>query len=227
MLTKAGGPEVLQCVEIPFEPRGPGQWRVRVRAAGVGSTDLTMLAGNYAFAPRIRFVPGYEIAGTVDAAAVILNDVTAWQMIHRVARVRPGQTAAVTGAAGGVGTALRPLIASCAPSNLTVQILARIPGDIPPRMCGLDISTNRAALVIRGLIHILAGERPWLKLADHAPISLLSRPYRQPARDARSVLPSVTLGFIFDCAGHVGTSGAVMIRKTGMLGSIFSIASIR
>ena len=145
-------------------------------------------AGNYAFAPRIRFVPGYEIAGTVDAAAVILNDVTAWQMIHRV---------------------------------------ARIPGDIPPWMCGLDISTSRAALVIRDLIHVFAGERPWLKLADHAPISLLSRPYRQPARDARSVLPSVTLGFIFDCAGYVGTSGAVMIRKTGMLGSIFSIASTR
>ena len=156
MLPEAGGPAVLQRVELPMEPPGPGQLRVRVRAAGVGSTDLTVIAGNYSFAPKIPFVPGYEIAGTVDAlgddvtgwqigqrvaaltvyggfseylvreaehfipipdgvsdvqaAAVILNYVTAWQMIHRVARVQPGQTALVTGAAGGVGTALLQLL---------------------------------------------------------------------------------------------------------------------
>jgi len=156
MLRKAGGPEVLQCVELPVEPPNPGQLRVRVRAAGVGSTDLIMLTGKYMFAPKIPFVPGYEIAGTVeaiasgvvgfeigqrvaaltvhggfgellvreardflpipdavsdvDAAAVILNYVTAWQMIHRVAKVQAGETALVTGAAGGVGTAALQLL---------------------------------------------------------------------------------------------------------------------
>jgi len=156
MLTRKGGPEVLQVVELPIEQPGPGQLRVRVRAAGVGATDLTMLAGNYMFAPKIPFVPGYEVAGVVDAigggatgfdlgqrvaaltvyggfaellvreaehflpvpigvsdrdaAAVILNYVTAWQMIHRVAKVRAGQTALVTGAAGGVGTAALQLL---------------------------------------------------------------------------------------------------------------------
>jgi len=40
MITKPGGPEVLQVVELSVEPPGPGQLRVRVRAAGVGSTDL-------------------------------------------------------------------------------------------------------------------------------------------------------------------------------------------
>jgi NADPH:quinone reductase-like Zn-dependent oxidoreductase len=155
MLTRVGGPEVLQCVVLPIEPPGPGQLRVRIHAAGVGSTDLTMLTGGYAFAPKIPFVPGYEVAGIVDAigagvagfhvgqrvaaltvhggfgeflvresehfvpipdavsdvkaAAVILNYITAWQMIHRVAHVLPGQTALVTGAAGGVGTALLQL----------------------------------------------------------------------------------------------------------------------
>ena len=34
------------------------------------------------------------------------NGVTAWQMVHRAARVRPGQTVVVHGAAGGVGTLL-------------------------------------------------------------------------------------------------------------------------
>src|SRR5512136_1222804 len=67
MLTRKGGPEVLQVVDLPLQEPGPGQLRVRVRAAGVGATDLTTLEGSYAFAPRMPFVPGYEIAGVVDA----------------------------------------------------------------------------------------------------------------------------------------------------------------
>jgi NADPH:quinone reductase len=156
MLPRAGGPDVLQIVDLPVEPPGPGQLRIKVRAAGVGATDLIVLAGKYSFAPKIPLVPGYEVAGVVDgigagvtsfrigqrvaaltvyggfgellvreaehfspvpdevsdvqAAGVILNYVTAWQMIHRVAKVRSGQTALVTGAAGGVGTAALQLL---------------------------------------------------------------------------------------------------------------------
>ena len=40
------------------------------------------------------------------AAAATMNGVTAWQMVHEVARVRPGQTVLVHGASGGVGTLL-------------------------------------------------------------------------------------------------------------------------
>ena len=184
MLTRKGGPEVLEVVELPVGTPGPGQLRVRVRAAGVGSTDLIMLAGSYPYAPKIPFVPGYEVAGVVDAigagvagfevgqrvaaltvyggfaellvreaehflpvpdgvsdrdaAAVILNYVTAWQMIHRVAKVRPGQTALVTGAAGGVGTAALQLLmlagvktygAASAPKHDIVRSLGAIPID--------------------------------------------------------------------------------------------------
>jgi hypothetical protein len=82
MLTEAGGPEVLQCVELPMERAGPGQLRVRVRAAGVGSTDLTVIAGNYSFAPKMPFVPGYDIAGTIDA---IGPGVIGFQLDQRVA----------------------------------------------------------------------------------------------------------------------------------------------
>jgi NADPH2:quinone reductase len=156
MITRPGGPEVLQTLELPIVEPGPGELRVAVRASGVGVTDLTMLAGDYMFAPKIPFVGGYEIAGVVEAVgadvtgfrvgqrvaaltvhggfaerlvrgaehfvpipdevgdveavAVILNYVTAWQMIHRVAKVRTGQTALVTGAGGGVGTALLQLL---------------------------------------------------------------------------------------------------------------------
>jgi NADPH:quinone reductase-like Zn-dependent oxidoreductase len=45
----------------------------------------------------------------LDAAAaetIVVNGVTAWRMLHRVARVRPGETIVVLGAAGGVGSTL-------------------------------------------------------------------------------------------------------------------------
>lgn len=184
MLTRIGGPEVLQVVDLPVQSPGPGQLRVRVLAAGVGSTDLLMLAGRYSYAPSPPFVPGYEVAGVVDAigdgvvgfelgqrvaaltlhgaygellireaehflpipdavsdvdaAAVILNYVTAWQMIHRIARAQAGQTALVTGAAGGVGSAALQLLrlagvktygAASAKKHGTVRALGATPID--------------------------------------------------------------------------------------------------
>src|SRR5271156_6421992 len=82
MLTKKGGPEVLQVVDLPVENPGPGQLRVRVTAAGVGVTELTMLAGDYLYAPKMPFVPGYEIAGVVDAIGA---GVSGFELGERVA----------------------------------------------------------------------------------------------------------------------------------------------
>ncbi len=66
-------------------------------------------------------------AGVDPAAAesLVVNGLTAWQMLHRVAQVRPGQTVLVLGANGGVGTTLVQLaleagarvIASAAPRH--------------------------------------------------------------------------------------------------------------
>lgn len=39
-------------------------------------------------------------------SALVLTYLTAWQMLHRAAKVRPGQSVLVLGAAGGVGSAL-------------------------------------------------------------------------------------------------------------------------
>jgi NADPH:quinone reductase len=57
MISRPGGPEVLQTLELPVVEPGPGELRVAVRAAGVGATDLTMLAGDYPFAPKIPSSP--------------------------------------------------------------------------------------------------------------------------------------------------------------------------
>jgi NADPH:quinone reductase-like Zn-dependent oxidoreductase len=47
-----------------------------------------------------------------EAETVVVNGVTAWQMLHRAARVRSGQTILVHGANGGVGTILIQLARS-------------------------------------------------------------------------------------------------------------------
>jgi NADPH:quinone reductase-like Zn-dependent oxidoreductase len=56
--------------------------------------------------PAARVVPVPAALDPGLAVAVAMNGVTAWQMVHDVARVRPGQTVLVHGAAGGVGTLL-------------------------------------------------------------------------------------------------------------------------
>jgi NADPH:quinone reductase len=45
-----------------------------------------------------------------EVVALVLNYVTAWQMIHRVAQVAAGQSVLVSGASGGVGTAALELL---------------------------------------------------------------------------------------------------------------------
>jgi len=57
-----------------------------------------------------HFVPVPEGLDDAETIALILNYVTAYQMIHRTAGMQPGQTAVVTGANGGVGTALLELL---------------------------------------------------------------------------------------------------------------------
>ncbi|MFF7886308.1 medium chain dehydrogenase/reductase family protein [Streptomyces sp. NPDC020794] len=51
-------------------------------------------------------VPVPEGIGAAEAETVVVNGITAWQMLHRKARVRAGQTILVHGANGGVGSVL-------------------------------------------------------------------------------------------------------------------------
>ncbi|GGL94418.1 NADPH:quinone reductase [Streptomyces fumigatiscleroticus] len=51
-------------------------------------------------------VPVPDGIGAAEAEALVVNGLTAWQMLHRTARVRAGQTILVHGANGGVGSVL-------------------------------------------------------------------------------------------------------------------------
>src|SRR5262245_34392969 len=59
--------------------------------------------------PERELVPVPPGLDAAEAVSLVLNYVTAYQMLHRSAHVRPGQRALIHGAAGGVGSALLQL----------------------------------------------------------------------------------------------------------------------
>lgn len=59
--------------------------------------------------PHRDLVPVPSGLDAAEAVSLVLNYVTAYQMLHRSARVRPGQRVLIHGAAGGVGSALLQL----------------------------------------------------------------------------------------------------------------------
>jgi NADPH:quinone reductase-like Zn-dependent oxidoreductase len=59
--------------------------------------------------PQRELVPVPAGLDPAEAVSLVLNYVTAYQMLHRSAKVRPGQCVLIHGAAGGVGTALLQL----------------------------------------------------------------------------------------------------------------------
>jgi NADPH:quinone reductase-like Zn-dependent oxidoreductase len=68
VITEPGGPEVLEVREVPDLAAGPGQVRIRVRAAGVQPFDLAVRQGwrpPYVTEP-LPDIPGNEVAGVID-----------------------------------------------------------------------------------------------------------------------------------------------------------------
>jgi len=155
-VTEFGGPEALAAHEAPEPHAGPGEVRIRVRAAAVSPTDAGLRSGGYdSTESRAPHVPGMDAAGVIDevgegagwnvgdevmaiavplkghggayvehlvapadsiaripsgrtfeeAATLPMNGLTATQVLELV-DLRPGQTLAVTGAAGTLGNYL-------------------------------------------------------------------------------------------------------------------------
>src|SRR3954470_20406135 len=65
VITKHGGPEVLEVQERPDPVPGPGEVRIAVQAAGLNFADVMARMGLYRDAPKTPCVVGYEVAGTV------------------------------------------------------------------------------------------------------------------------------------------------------------------
>ncbi len=67
VLTRTGGPEVLEVQERPDPPVGPGEVRIAVKAAGLNFADTMARVGLYPDAPKPPCVLGYEVAGEIES----------------------------------------------------------------------------------------------------------------------------------------------------------------
>lgn len=63
----------------------------------------------YVCLPARKLVPVPDGLDPAETVALILNYITAYQMLHRSAKARPGQRMLIHGASGGVGTAMLQL----------------------------------------------------------------------------------------------------------------------
>jgi NADPH:quinone reductase-like Zn-dependent oxidoreductase len=66
-ITKAGPPEVLEIKEAPDPNPKAREVRIRVEASGVNFADIMGRLGIYPDLPPMPVVPGYEVAGRIDA----------------------------------------------------------------------------------------------------------------------------------------------------------------
>jgi NADPH:quinone reductase len=82
VITRPGGPDVLELRERPAPEPGLGQIRVRVRASALNRADLHQRMGNYPAPPGSPAdIPGMEYAGEVDAVGI---GATMWPVGSRV-----------------------------------------------------------------------------------------------------------------------------------------------
>jgi NADPH:quinone reductase-like Zn-dependent oxidoreductase len=84
---------------------------VTTAALGERVAALTTIGGyaEYLCVPAAELVPVPAGVDSAEAVSLVLNYVTAYQMLHRVAEVKSSDTILVHGAAGGVGTAFLQL----------------------------------------------------------------------------------------------------------------------
>ena len=62
-----GEPESMALDEVDVPAAGPGEVRIRNRAAGLNFFDVLQVQGKYQVKPPFPFIPGAEVAGLVDA----------------------------------------------------------------------------------------------------------------------------------------------------------------
>ncbi len=103
---------------VPFTPGWDLVGVVDRLGAGVSGIELGQIVaalpihGAYAefvCLPQRELVPVPAGLEATEAVSLVLNYITAYQMLHRSAKVKPGQRVLIHGASGGVGTALLQL----------------------------------------------------------------------------------------------------------------------
>lgn len=176
-LYEFGGPEALRVIDLPEPHAGPGEVRVRVRAAAVNPADTLLRSGTlarlFAGVPA-PYVPGMDIAGVVDEigpgteTALSPGD-PVMAMVHPIGPAAGGYAEYVVLPAGWVVRApagTDHAAAATLPMNgltalLTLDRLALAPGSV--------LAVTGAAGTLGGYLIELGGHAGLRVVADAAP----------------------------------------------------------
>jgi NADPH:quinone reductase-like Zn-dependent oxidoreductase len=142
--SRLGGPGVLEVSDLPVPEPGVGEVRIRVAAATVNPTDISFRAGRQFSVAQLAdmgvtppFIPGMELAGTVDA----VGEGTPWRVGDRVmAIVNPRRPA------GGAQAELVVVPAASVarvPEGTSLEVAATLP------MNGLTVRLALDRLALR------------------------------------------------------------------------------
>jgi NADPH:quinone reductase-like Zn-dependent oxidoreductase len=80
-----------------------------VLGQAVAAMPISGCYAQYVCLPQQKLVPVAEGLDPAEAVSVVLNYITAYQMLHRSAKVKPGQRGLNHGASGGADTAFLQL----------------------------------------------------------------------------------------------------------------------
>ena len=165
-----GGPEVLGVVDVPREPLGPGQVRMRVLAAAVNPTDTMLRSGAYRhlYTKPLPWIPGMDLAGEVVEVGDGVDHVETGDLAmaivaphgaYREDKVLPGNS--VVKAPAGVS----PVAASTLPMNGLTALLALDRMALQP---GQVLAVTGAAGAFGGYVVQLAKAEGLTVVADAA-----------------------------------------------------------
>jgi NADPH:quinone reductase-like Zn-dependent oxidoreductase len=146
VITKHGGPGVLQVQERPDPELRAGEVRIEVAAAGINFADVMARMGLYPDAPETPCVVGYEVAGTILELGVGVEGFT------------PGQRVCASTVFGGYASQVAVPVADvfALPDELSFEQGAAIPVNYGTAWAGL-IGYGVLAAGERVLVHSAGG----------------------------------------------------------------------
>jgi NADPH2:quinone reductase len=78
-------PEQMKLEEVARPEPGPGEVRIKNRAAALNFFDILMIAGKYQTKPPLPFTPGSEVAGLIDAVGPEVKGLSAGDRVQAMA----------------------------------------------------------------------------------------------------------------------------------------------
>ncbi len=89
VVTRAGGPEVLEVRDVPEPQPGPGEVVVRVEAVGINFADTMTTRGVYSGTPPAPFISGREFAGVVETSGERVMGYVQWGAAAERIAIKP------------------------------------------------------------------------------------------------------------------------------------------